>query len=627
MANIMNIAQIKNNPSREGFDLSQKLNFTAKVGELLPVWWMPVLPTDDIRVSLQSFARTQPLNSSAFARMRGYFNFYFVPYSQMWNKFNPAITQMSTNLTRASGPVLDDNIALTSGLPYITAQQIAEYITALGTSKNQFGFSRALLTCKLLEYLGYGDFYWYVNASVEVSPGVAVADVQRPTGHYLGGRTWSSSPMLQNLKYSPFPLMAYQKIYADYNRYTQWERSNPSTFNLDYIDGSPSSLNLDLTVDGFTDTFNFFDMRYCNWQRDLLHGVIPTAQYGEASVVPVTQSGVDVNADDVVISPAQGLDPGAVLGIDSTGHVSGSPTIVFASGQPGNPVFPSAPGNVSFSLAGITAQNAYTGNISILALRRAEAAQKWKEITLAAEEDYKSQIQAHWATSVSDLLSDMCTYLTGTSLDLSINEVVNQNLTDGNAANIQGKGTMSGNGNVSFNPRGQYGILMCVFHALPILDYTTTAPNFGTLLTDVLQYPIPEFDRIGMEQVPVVRGLNPPRGLVSASSDLFFGYAPQYIDWKTALDRSMGDFRFTLSHWIIGFDDEDLMQADSVDFPDNPNVEPDSVKAGFFKVSPSSVDSIFAVNAGSFVDTDCLLLSNFFKINAVRSLDRNGLPY
>jgi hypothetical protein len=34
--------QIRNHPSRDGFDLSQKKLFTAKVGELLPVYWTPV---------------------------------------------------------------------------------------------------------------------------------------------------------------------------------------------------------------------------------------------------------------------------------------------------------------------------------------------------------------------------------------------------------------------------------------------------------------------------------------------------------------------------------------------------------------------------------------------------------
>ncbi len=280
--------------------------------------------------------------------------------------------------------------------------------------------------------------------------------------------------------------------------------------------------------------------------------------------------------------------------------------------------------------------SAFTGGLSILALRRAEAAQKWKEIALAAEEDYKSQIRAHWNTSVSDLLSDMCTYLGGYGVNLDINEVVNTNLQDDAAADLKGKGTMSGQGSFNFDSNGQYGIVMCIFHAMPLLDYVTTGPRFGTLLTDVTQFPIPEFDKIGMEQVPVVRAINPFVGYFGTSIPSsvqnigFLGYAPQYIDWKTSYDRSLGDFRFTLPNWIIGFDDADFFANDNADFDNNPNVDTSSsgsVSAGFFKVSPSCCDSIFTVTAGSWVNTDCLLSSNFFDIKVVRSLDTNGLPY
>ena len=106
MGNIMNLTAVRNKPSRNGFDLSQKINFTAKVGELMPVWWTPVLPTDSLRVKVNNFIRTQSLNSAAFARMRGYFDFYFVPFSQIWQHFNVAVTQMNTNLQYASGPVI-----------------------------------------------------------------------------------------------------------------------------------------------------------------------------------------------------------------------------------------------------------------------------------------------------------------------------------------------------------------------------------------------------------------------------------------------------------------------------------------------------------------------------------------
>ncbi|EDY96368.1 putative capsid protein (F protein) [Phocaeicola plebeius DSM 17135] len=606
MANIMSMKSVRNKPTRAGYDLTQKINFTAKAGSLIPVWWTPVLPFDDLNATVKSFVRTQPLNTAAFARMRGYFDFYFVPFRQMWNKFPTAITQMRTNLLHASGPVLADNVPLSDELPYFTAEQVADYIVSLADSKNQFGYYRAWLVCIILEYLGYGDFYPYI---VEAAGGE--------------GATWATRPMLNNLKFSPFPLFAYQKIYADFNRYTQWERSNPSTFNIDYISGSADSLQLDFTVEGFKDSFNLFDMRYSNWQRDLLHGTIPQAQYGEASAVPVSGS------MQVVEGPTP---PAFTTGQDGVAFLNGNVTIQGSSGylQAQTSVGESRILRFNNTNSGLIVEGDSSFGVSILALRRAEAAQKWKEVALASEEDYPSQIEAHWGQSVNKAYSDMCQWLGSINIDLSINEVVNNNITGENAADIAGKGTMSGNGSINFNVGGQYGIVMCVFHVLPQLDYITSAPHFGTTLTNVLDFPIPEFDKIGMEQVPVIRGLNPVKpkdGDFKVSPNLYFGYAPQYYNWKTTLDKSMGEFRRSLKTWIIPFDDEALLAADSVDFPDNPNVEADSVKAGFFKVSPSVLDNLFAVKANSDLNTDQFLCSTLFDVNVVRSLDPNGLPY
>ena len=601
MGNIMNLTAVRNKPSRNGFDLSQKINFTAKVGELMPVWWTPVLPTDSLRVQVNNFIRTQSLNSAAFARMRGYFDFYFVPFSQMWQHFNTAVTQMNTNLQYASGPVISDNKALSGQLPYFTCEQVAKYIVSLGQKKNAFGFFRSTMTCRLLEYLGYGNFYPY-----------------DPNGSQKW--TWTEHPMLNNLALSPFPLMAYQKIYADYNRYTQWERTNPSTFNLNYITGN-GDLNLDLSVSGFTDTFNFLDLRYSNWQKDLFHGVLPVAQYGEASVVPVSGSmELTSTGEEMVITALSQADNNApVVWNESKDKLvlsyAGSQTAELSRGVPGTKLREAqVSGDASFGL-------------SILALRRAEAAQKWKEVSLASEEDYPAQIGAHWGEKPSDFLSGMCRYLGGITSNLDINTITNTNLADDNAALQRATGTFNAAGGIKFDSAGQYGIVMCVFRALPILDYTTTGVYFGTTLTDVTDFPIPEFDRIGMESVPVCRALNPALETPSSppiKADAYFGYAPRYIDWKTAIDVSRGEFTNTLESFVMKFNDDDLFAADSVDYPDNPNVESDSIKAGFFKVNPHTVDTLFAVDADK---ADHLLCSTFFDVKVVRSLDTNGLPY
>lgn len=604
MANIMNLTKVSNKPSRNGFDLSQKINFTAKVGELMPVWWTPVLPTDSIRINLQNFIRTQSLNQAAFARMRGYYDFYFVPYSQLWNKFNTAITQMTTNLQVASGPVMANNKALTGQLPYFTCEQVAKYIISLAQKKNTFGFFRSTMTCRLLEYLGYGDFSPY-----------------DPNG--ATKTTWEKSPMKYNLSLSPFPLLAYQKIYADYNRYTQWEKTNPSTFNLDYITGN-GDLNLNLSVSGILDSFNLFDVRYSNWQKDLFHGVLPVAQYGEASVVPVTSS---VSLRNASISASESGDyRGMIMGTDDTGAFQLAYSSPFSSQGKGAiyPDFAEGGGSKTFDIIG-SGNSSVSSSISILALRRAEAAQKWKEVALAAEEDYTSQIGAHWGERPSDLLSGMCKYLGGSTCNLDINPITNTNLADSNAALQRATGTMSSNGNISFDANGQYGIIMCIFRALPLIDYTSTGVNFGCTLTDVTDFPIPEFDRIGMESVPVCRAMNPLKSAPESSSmPDFLGYAPRYVDWKTAVDVSRGEFASTLESFVLPFNDASFFAANSADFPNNPNVESGSIKAGFFKVNPHSVDTLFAVNADK---ADQLLCSTFFDVKIVRSLDTNGLPY
>lgn len=594
----MSLARVRNKPTRAGYDLSRKINYSSKCGEYLPVFCVPVMTTDDLRIALQQFARTQPLNASAFARIRTYYNFYFVPLQQMWNKGNTLITQMLSNVQHASGRLLSDNIALSGKFPYFTSQQLAEYVTALDDKVNEFGLYRAWCTCKLLEYLRYGRFYDYIT--------------QNAGGK---GYTWTDHPMLNNNNHSPFPLFAYQKIYSDRGRYTQWERSNPATFNCDYIKGT-DDLQMDLSGEEFVNSFNFLDMRYCNWQKDLLHGVIPQAQYGEASVI-------NVGADNIGPFMQYSVDQNSALQSSVDGVSADAGVLKGTSGGSSLGLEP------LWRLAGIP-NGSSIGSLSILALRRAEASQKWKEVTLCSEEDYASQIEAHHGKKVSPLLSDSVSWLGSVEVNLDINEVVNTNITGDNAADIAGKAVQSGSGSVTYQGNGLAGYLVCVVHTLPILDYITSAPDFSTLLTDATDWPIPEFDRIGMEPVPVVRGLNPVlenKGTPPISPGTYFGYAPRYFDWKTALDYSMGAFATTLKHWIVPFDDEQLLEAAGTLFPNNPNVEKDSITAGFFKVSPRSLDMLFAVEVDSTVDTDQFLNSCFFKVSAVRDLDPDGLPY
>lgn len=556
MANIMSLKSLRNKTSRNGFDLSFKKNFTAKAGELLPVMVKEVLPGDSFKINLKSFTRTQPINTAAFARIREYYDFYFVPYDLLWNKANTVLTQMYDNPQHSVSMNPTDNFVLSGTMPSITASGLAKYLVNVndsGEELNYFGYNRALCSAKLMEYLGYGNFYRYAKGDQF---------------------TWDEHPLLNNIKFNIFGFLAYQKIYADYYRDSQWERVSPSTFNVDYMDGATSDNSIEPYLDGDSSSdiitnYNLFDLRYCNWQKDLFHGLVPHQQYGVSAVVQTSDS------------------------------VSGSPS-----------------------------------EFSILALRQAEFLQKWKEITQSGNKDYKDQIEKHWGVSAGDALSEMCTYLGGISSSLDINEVVNSNITGDNAADIAGKGTGVANGYINFNAGGKYGVIMCIYHCLPMLDYTADLLESAFTKVNAADYAIPEFDRIGMEAVPLAKMINPLKidGSLNFTSfaSLILGYAPRYIDYKTSVDSSIGGFRDTLKNWVISYSNVSICnQLSTLSGPALPGPEPSVTPMNytFFKVNPNCLNPLFAVAVDSEISTDNFLCSSFFDIKVVRNLDTDGLPY
>ncbi|KWR53414.1 major capsid protein [Bacteroides stercoris] len=544
MANIMSLKSLRNKTSRNGFDLSTKRNFTAKAGELLPIWCKEVLPGDSFKINLKSFTRTQPINTAAFARMREYYDFFFVPYDLLWNKANTALTQMYDNPQHAVSLDSTKPFALNGDMPYTDCKSIADYVSKMSADveqyygRNYFGYGRVDGTVKLLEYLGYGNFSSFVKSS------------------------WSESPLMANLELNLFGLLGYQKIYADYYRDSQWEKISPSTFNVDYLAGDNMKVDFsDATLSSFRENYNFFDLRYCNWQKDLFHGVVPRQQYGDTAVVQTSET------------------------------------------SEGNPT-----------------------DFSILALRQAEFLQKWKEITQSGSKDYKDQIEKHWGVSAADGFSELSTYLGGIASSLDINEVVNSNITESFAADIAGKGTGTSNGYIDFQAGARYGMLFCIYHCLPLLDYTSDFVNNSFMRINAADYAIPEFDRVGMEAVPLFKMFNPAVLGNSQYASKIIGYAPRYIDYKTDVDISMGAFKTTLKNWVISYGNQSILdqlgyEDFSVETPDFP------VNYTMFKVNPNCLDTLFAVNVDSSINTDQFLCSTFFDVKAVRNLDTDGLPY
>ena len=597
MANVFSMAGIKNRPSRNGFDLSRKNLFTAKVGEYLPVCAIECLPGDVHTIKSKWMSRTQPLNTAAYTRIKEYYDWYFVPYNLLWNKFNDFVTNMVGNNLKASG--ISDNQNLTDQHPYATTHQIWNYVytQAQAERKNFFGYSRAELTVKLLEYLGYGD---YSEALTTQTPPVTFTN------------------RVVNL----WNLLAYQKIYQDHLRNSQWEKAYAPACNINYMTGYNGDLNIPIQDIDY-EVSNMFDLRYADWNKDYFMGVLPNSQFGDVASVIIDSNTKE--SDNFYINYTNA--PNGVLAEFKT-----------SSGIPGTSII--GPQNMAGQSANkLAAQQAkvlfdsFGANFNILALRQAEAVQKMREVMQSHEQDYKAQVEARWNVNVNDALSDRCKWLGGDSSNLDISEVVNTNLQEDTSglpsttkydANIKGKGVGVGDGFVKCNTE-LYGVLMCVYHAVPVLDFAIDGikkANSKTLFTDYAQ---PELDKTGMVSVP----LQELTSQFVPELNGLLGYAPQYYEYKAAYDECHGGFNsstapLSLKSWVAPIGKE-YIQA----YLDNISAVGFNTLLTyyFFKVPPAILDDIMAVKVDSTVSTDQLLVNSYFDIKSVRNLDYNGLPY
>lgn len=623
MAHFTGLKALQNHPHRSGFDIGAKNVFTSKCGELLPIFWDLGLPGCTYDISLQYFTRTRPVQTAAYTRIREYFDFYAVPIDLIWKSFDASVVQMGEIAPVQSKDLLNA-LTVKGDIPWCNLSDLGYSTFFASGSKNTsnapsatlgyeniFGYNRGDVNYKLLHMLNYGNF---IPSSSSLG---------------IGGsnyRWWNmQSPLIESpqtysqrycfdMAVNVLPIAAYQKIYQDFFRWSQWESSDPTSYNFDWYSGSGNVFGSGISSaipssNNYWKRDNFFSLRYCNWNKDLFMGILPNSQFGDIAIVDVTgitgYSDVRIGTSGRTVQTVEEIK-------------SGSSFSVKPSSAPSSPISPGT--NL------ITGHSSLSASFSILALRQMEALQKYREITQSVDTNYRDQIKAHFGVNVPASDSHMAQYIGGIARNLDISEVVNNNLQGDGEAVIYGKGVGTGTGSMRYSTGSRYCILMCIYHAMPLLDYNISGQAGQLLCTSVDDLPIPEFDNIGMESVPAVQLFNDE--LYSAYSpikaDTILGYNPRYYNWKTNIDRIHGAFTTSLKDWVAPIDDTFLFKW----FGNLDHLKGNSsVQWPFFKVCPNTLDDIFAVKCDSTWETDQFLVNAYVGCKVVRPLSRDGVPY
>ena len=594
----------KSSPSphlqRNVFDLSQNQVFSAKCGQLLPVFVEEVNPNESFQISSSSFLRTQPLNTASYARLTQRVDFFFVPFRLIVNRFFTTLfgTQFSTSSHSKLTPSDFSKLRITRTTLDTT---LSTYATTKGL--DAFGCYLFDNSCKLLELLGYGSYWFYRYGTFSDS---------------LKQDLVKSQPDLL-----PFRLCAYQKVYEDFYRQTDYEASS-------------NSWNLDSTFDSSSTSLSqakfeaLLPMRYANCNRDYFSATHPTFQGAtflvNPAVFPDSDQGYFASPYSQKVDnfyPNQNTN-GVVA---RTGVTNKSESNLIE--QDGN--------IVSNNMMGFAGSYGNTASTSAAAIRVAFALDKLYRSTIeAADGSYASQVKAHFGYSMKhDPYKSI--YIGGSSSPIQINEVLTTaNTDDGTTGDIYGRGLSLDNSKVFNFTSNEHGFLIGIFSVVPTNLYPSVGVDYMNTAFNRTQWFQPEFDRIGYQPIAgyELNGISPSTAEQTTNKFLLscphvLGFTPRYAQYKTKVDKVHFPF-YTFQ--INGFADASTNLVKGTlsawSLPRFYGIQETFNANGFLsrKVKPSVIDPISSVHDDGAINTDFLLCNLDINCKALRNMSVDGQP-
>ena len=678
MANkVLGMHRLKNKVNRNAFDLSHRHMFTAQVGELLPVFTLWVNPNETFKIGYNGKTRTAALNTDAFTRIRENIQYYFVPFQSLWKYFEQQVNNLTKgdagqNISKFASSSSEASTISTS-LPYVSYVDLARWLDIMYThaldafnayygstsERTPSGFIqfcasssaysdvfvcdgyRLCRAAKLLMSLGYGNFVNVVQYDIfamamkYVSSHSWSASAFKSSDFGLVLTSFEASQIYNSPNLSLFPLLAYHKICNDHYRNEKWQPFEPWTCNIDYLAPS-SSMNATSFIQ--PRTFNtlitsILDLENSNLPIDYFTSVLPRAQYGDESAVPV-----GLNNADATLIVKDSSDPSKGVLFGGSSYVAND-TLVRANAAPkashgsyASSVTASSSGNVLVGFSGkLTAADS---SLKISALRSATALQKYKEIQNSNDPDFANQVLAHFG--IKPKTDDRTSiFIGGDDKTLSINPQVNTNFQDGGEPEIKAIGIGDLSAGCKFTST-TYGMIIGIYRAVPQLDFSRVGIDRNLFKTDATDFPIPELDSIGMQtqyrselSAPLI-GLckdlsHSDKSVADIDMSVTYGYAPRYAELKSARDYFEGGFCGTYSSWVTGYDEEFLRlwrrNLGSASLANYGSID------DLFKCRPSLLYPIFVNQWSGTVNDDKLLIGSVNTCVAVRPFSMYGLPY
>lgn len=390
-------------------------------------------------------------------------------------------------------------------------------------------------------------------------------------------------------KVSSLPFRAYQLIYNEYYR----DQNVEDELKIPRGDGSDDA-------SGVWDVLG--TLRNRCWKKDYFTSALPFVQRGPEATLPLGgEAPVSIQAGGPFVLKQD-------LSIGSSG-------IPLQAASTGVSNYPSSKGYFSPGTAGdqdstyafglkAKADLSEASAVSINELRRANALQKWLEISARVGARYKEQLLGFFGVVSKDARLQRPEYLGGGVSPVVVSEVLQTSSTSETSpqANMAGHAISAGTTYQFKKYFTEHGYLIGIMSVIPDATYQQGIPK-RFLHLDNMDYAFPQFAHLGEQPI-----LNKELYVGESDNEAVFGYTPRYAEYKYEPSRVHGDFRTTLNFWHLGRI-----------FANRPGLNAD-----FMHVNPADLERVFAVNDKG--DTQKLWIQMYNHCYAKRVLPKYGTP-
>ena len=554
--------------TRNAFDRESMRCYHYSLGQLLPVWFEPVIAGSHLKLNRKIFQRTAQLNTAAFPIIDTHLQYYFVPFRLMWSLWDDFKLGIQDVNSTALVNVLDENalgrLTMPNRVPYTTRADLGTALNYIVTNNqvDVFGITNEWHAKMLLQLLGYGQ----------------VTEL-------------TTDPSQVNL----WPLLAYHKIYYDHFRKSSYENNYAKAYNMDYLWARNRDMKIPV-ADLYNNWQGLLNMHNVDYRNDYFNNLYPTLNY--VQITPVTQSA----------SPGTpGLTVGSAIGLPSnvSGLVSGANNTNFM-------------GIVPYSEHTFMRETLGTNtsvSLTLPTLRAAFALDKLMRSSAYAPLHVKDQYEARFGIKFPYNASESV-FIGAYKNDIQIGEVTSTADTGSAGAAlgaIGGKGVGFGDWGktLEFNAK-EDGIVMAI-------QYSTVRSCYRALGVDSYlvkhlpeDYYQPEFQNLGLEPV-YGQEFN-----ASLGQSTVLGYRPRNQRYKLGVDKSYGLFA------DIG---QDLsMFINHTDVGRLPAVGQSGVNYAWFKVNPSDLDGVMSVAYDGTWHTDQFFGQTIFGCTVIQNMSVHGQP-